>query len=452
MGRTQGPRTGARPVRVVVQNGEYWLCNKGDLAMLDVTVRRIRSRWPAAQVGVLTSAPQLLRAFEPGAEPISERGRGGWPGTGPLGRLAERAGPGVIGGPTAAWLTARDLPKLFARRAVNWLRRTSGRPASDPVDADPVSGGTSIPVALEDASLLLAMGGGYFTDVDPGQAHRTLTLLEHAISRGIPTAMVGQGLGPIDDRELLERAARILPKVDYIGLREGLRGPDMLAALGVSPDRVFVTGDDAIELAYAVRTPIPGTDIGVCLRVAEYSPVAGRTKSSVGRAVREFAGEAGAALVPLIISEYLSEDRRSTMPLVEGFSNTVAPLGRHVTPHDVARRVSRCRMLVTGAYHLAVFALSQGIPVVGLSASRYYDDKLMGLNAMFGGEGLTPLRLDEPDLDSRLAVAIRASWEAAPLLREQLRAAAAAQIATSTEGFERVFALVESSRRDLTQA
>src|SRR4051812_27483662 len=105
-----------RPFRVVVQNGEYWLCNKGDLAMLDVTVRRFRERWPAARIGVLTSAPHLLRAFHPTAEPISDRGRGDWPGPGLAAQLAQRLGPSVVGPPSMAWLTARDAPRSFARR------------------------------------------------------------------------------------------------------------------------------------------------------------------------------------------------------------------------------------------------------------------------------------------------------------------------------------------------
>jgi polysaccharide pyruvyl transferase WcaK-like protein len=433
-----------RPFRVVVQNGEYWLCNKGDLAMLDVTVGRLREHWPTARIGVLTSAPHLLRAFHPTAEPISDRGRGEWPSTGPATRLAQRFGPEIVGPPSMAWLRARDAPVTFARRAGGVLRRRTGRPAADPRAS---TGATdAVPAALRTASLVMAMGGGYFTDVDPDQAHRTLTLLEHAIDRGIPTAMVGQGLGPVDDPALLARAARILPRVDVIALREGLRGPDLLSGLGVPSDRVTVTGDDAIELAYAVRTAAPGRDVGVCLRVAEYSPVAGRTKDSVGRAVRDFAGRVGAGLVPLIISEYLSEDRRSTLPLVEGFANTVPPLGRQVTPHEVARRVSRCRVLVTGAYHLGVFALSQGIPVVGLSSSRYYDDKLRGLDAMFGGDGLRLVRLDEPDLDGRLDIAIREAWEAAPGLRQPRRDRAEAQIAASSAAFARIFDLVERAQ------
>jgi polysaccharide pyruvyl transferase WcaK-like protein len=308
-----------------------------------------------------------------------------------------------------------------------------------------------IPRATADASLVLAMGGGYFTDVDPEQVHRTLDLFEYAADRGIPTAMVGQGIGPLEYPELRARARSVLPRVDLIALREERKGPGLLHELGVSPDRIIVTGDDAIELAYDERRAEPGSDVGLCLRVAGYSPVAARTKDTVGRAARVFASEVGTRIRPLIISEYRSEDRKSTMPLVDGFPDVAPALGRFATPRDLAARVSRCRVLVTGAYHLGVFALSQGIPVVGLTSSEYYDDKFLGLNSMFGG-GLRLVRLDEPALDERLSTAIRQSWADADALREPLRARARQQIETSRQGFERLFDLVEASRRSANRA
>ena len=77
------------------------------------------------------------------------------------------------------------------------------------------------------------------------------------------------------------------------------------------------------------------------------------------------------------------------------------PLGRFASPWALARQVGRCRIVVSGAYHVAVFALAQGIPVVGLSSSRYYDDKFEGLAAMFG-TGLELVRLDGDDVEDRL--------------------------------------------------
>jgi polysaccharide pyruvyl transferase WcaK-like protein len=122
----------------------------------------------------------------------------------------------------------------------------------------------------------------------------------------------------------------------------------------------------------------------------------------------------------------------------------IPPLGRFVHPREVASRVSTCRILVTGAYHLAVFALSQGIPVVALSSSAYYDDKFIGLDDMFAGIGLELIGLDDPHFEERLHTALRAAWSKAPEVRETLRQQALAQIEASKKAFERVFELVES--------
>lgn len=443
--RARGGRVDS-PVRIVVQNGEHWMRNVGDLAMLAVTLRRLRGHWPGASLQVMTSVPALLRAYHPDVRPISD---GRLPGflAEPLAAAGMRLGPSVAGFASVGSLRAREQLQSVVKRL---RERPVAVPANDPADAsEPDTAGPDITArptvaaALREASLVLAIGGGYMNDVDPWQFHRTLDLLQYGVDRGIPTAMVGQGLGPLTEPPLVARAAKVLPAVDLIALREDRVGPDLLAGLGVPAERVLVTGDDAIELAHAVRRDVLGTGLGVCLRVAGYSPVAVRAQQAVGRAVRAVAGEFAAPLVPLVISEQGGEDRRSTLPLVAEYADVAPVQGRFVTPEDVARRVGRCRVVVTGAYHLAVFALSQGIPVVGLSSSRYYDQKLHGLDAMFGGHGLHVVRLDDAALEERVASAARSAWERAPGVRAPLRERASAQVELSKEGFERVFSLVD---------
>jgi polysaccharide pyruvyl transferase WcaK-like protein len=427
-----------------VQNGEHWLRNNGDLAMLHVTLSRLQARWPQARIDVLTSSPALLRAYAPGARPIGD-GRLPSPSALPsVDRLIRRLGPAAVGPAAVAGLAAQQRTTQVLDRLRRLPYRLAGRPAPA---RRPVASGLPVHdrvvAALQDASLVLAMGGGYLTDVDPAQTLRTFGVLARAVEAGVPTALVGQGLGPLTDPALLAHAQRVLPHVDFIGLREGRKGPKLLAELGVPANRIQVTGDDAVELGYSVRQPSPGSDLGICLRVADYSPVATQAKETVGRVVRTAAAREGAALVPLIISEYRSEDRRSTLPLVAGYPGVVPPLGRYVHARAVAERVSRCRVLVTGAYHLAVFALSQGIPVVGLTSSAYYDDKFLGLADMFGG-GLRLVGLGEPDLDVVLRNAINSQWQHAPALRDSLQARAVVQIQNGTELFGRIFELVEA--------
>jgi polysaccharide pyruvyl transferase WcaK-like protein len=436
---------GSGPLRILVENSEYWLRNNGDLAMLTVTLDRLHQRWPDARIAVLTDSPCLLRAYFPGAEGISVFDQDPWAPPTMLERLAGRLGPRVVGPIALARLRLnvrrKQVPAKVRAGRRKLLRMALGRPAlapareTAPLPTGPLHPGSA--AAAAQSSLVLALGGGYLTDADRHQTIRVLNLVEHACDAGVPVAFVGQGLGPLEDPGLQARAAQVLPKVGLIALREDRRGPQILERAGVAADRVLVTGDDAIELAYQARAGELGSDIGFCLRIAGYSPVSTGVADLVGQVVRAAASGHAATLVPLIIAEFRSQDRRSTLPLVRGAADVVAPPRRYVHPIEVARRVARCRVLVTGAYHLAVFALSQGIPVVALTSSAYYDDKFLGLGAMFG-QGLTLVRLDGPDLEQTLTAAIDQAWRTAPDVREPLRAQARVQIDASRAGFDRL--------------
>ncbi|NNH70789.1 polysaccharide pyruvyl transferase family protein [Nocardia uniformis] len=441
--------------RILIENSEYWLRNYGDLAMLEVTVRRLRERWPQATIGIMTESRALVAAYFPDALGITVGDRNPWGRSGPLERVCAALGPALVGPGAVAWLRARS--RLLAR-AIRVRDRLRGRrsPPAERADATGAKPATELVPRIEqrhpgaaravrEASLVLALGGGYLTDADLPQAGRVLDLLEYASAAGIPAAMVGQGIGPMRDPDLRERAARVLGRLPLIALRERRRGPGLLDSLGVASSAVTVTGDDAIELAQHVRNVRLGNDIGICLRVAEYAPVAARAQESVGAAVRGAAVEFGARPVPLIIAETPgSPDRATTLPLVRASANAVAALGRFVRPREVAEQVGRCRVLVTGAYHLAVFALSQGIPVVALTSTEYYDDKFLGLDDMFGG-GVRLIHLDDPELGAQLAIAIREAWKAAETVREELCVRADEQAAASREAFERLFELLERS-------
>ena len=445
----------ARPVRILIESSEYWLRNNGDLAMLEVTITRLRRRWPDAQIGVLTDVPLLLRAYHPTAKGITVLSTDPWAEPTVAEDFFAALGPHIVGPialgmvrfrvwfPQKARGLRRRLERLVRTRLPSEQAVEAPVSASEAAARRPVHPGSA--AAVEKASLLLVLGGGYITDSDAAQAHRVFTLIEHACDHGVPVTMVGQGLGPLDDPLLQKRAAEVMPRVDFVSLRENLRGPAILERAGVPDDRILVTGDDAIELAYTECDTGPGTDIGVCLRLAAYAPVSEIARDTVRRVVQAVATEYSSTLVPLIIAEYRSQDRRSTLPIVRGADSVAEPPPRYTSPGQLVEQVSRCRVLVTGAYHLAVFALSRGIPVVALSSTRYYDDKFRGLEDMFGG-GLTLLHLDDPALESKLADAMRTSWQQADEVRGRLRARAREQIRLGHVAFEHVFALTERAR------
>lgn len=450
MANSEDPSTSVdeHPLRILLENGEYWLSNKGDLAILDITIRRIVQRWPSARIGVLTNRPSLLRAFEPDAEPVSYPTGGEWAKWNRLGRVPGFFGPTVAGPVLRVCVAAMTRIEKLVRTAVAPVRAAkrkgseSSSTTKNPTRVALSRDGGRLPNAVADASLVIAIGGGYLADVDKFQTMRTLDLLEYAVTHGIPAVMLGQGIGPIHDPDLIDRAAAVLPKVDFIAVREDRRGPDLLRSLGVRSEQIVVTGDDAVELAYCMRKQELGTEIGVCLRVADYAPVGAPVQDAVGRIARGVAAETGARLVPLIVSEHDSEDRRSTLPLLTGFPAVARPLGRFARARALVCEVGRCRIVVTGAYHIAVFALAQGIPVVALSTSRYYDDKFGGLDSMFGS-GIDIVRIDRDDVDDRLTLAMHNAWDAAPETRSVLLARAVEQIDASRLAFARAAELVE---------
>ena len=108
-------------------------------------------------------------------------------------------------------------------------------------------------------------------------------------------------------------------------------------------------------------------------------------------------------------------------------------------PADLIAAASRCRLVVTGAYHSAVFALSCGAPVIGLAQSAYYQSKLNGLAAGFGGAGMKVLRYDDPELPTKLASEIDRLWTSADALRPALREAARRQLRQSCDAYEAFF-------------
>ena len=96
------------------------------------------------------------------------------------------------------------------------------------------------------ADLVLATGMGGITDVFPRDAYDLLETLDSAHRLGAVTAMMGQGMGPIDDRHLQRCAAAVLRRVDLIALGED-RGLGARCSSGNSASttrRITTTGDD----------------------------------------------------------------------------------------------------------------------------------------------------------------------------------------------------------------
>jgi polysaccharide pyruvyl transferase WcaK-like protein len=397
--------------RILIDPSSHHLLNAGDVAMMQVCAERLLATWPDARIEMLTAAPELLADHCPGVRPVPAPGRYA---------LTEGDGPRL------------PRPRLLARAAL----ARAGRRLED---REPAA--RTFVEALLNADLLLFSGRGGLTDAFPEETAAMLTELEIAARIGLPVALVGQGIGPLDDRRAQARMARALPGVAFVSLREGRVGPDLLSSIGVERERVAVTGDDAIEVALRGRPEQLGGGVGLNVRVADYAGVVNDAAAQVGAAVGRKARELGADVVPITISSHPHENESAALQGA-GISNDGI-----ATPAAAIAASGRCRVAVVGSYHAAVFALSQGVPVVCLAASPYYVDKLLGLREQFG-EGCRVVRTDggaAADVLDTVLAELDHQWAAAPALRDDLLAAAERQIELSRAAHSRVAAAIATT-------
>ena len=121
--------------------------------MLEITLDRLRRRWPNAVISVLTEDAARLGALFPDAPPLSNEGR----------RLFHEAGQGALpfGGASPVWERRLRawLPSVTAGAIVGVKRLKR--------EAAPVEEMCAYVTAVREADLVVSSGGGFLTELFP---------------------------------------------------------------------------------------------------------------------------------------------------------------------------------------------------------------------------------------------------------------------------------------------
>jgi colanic acid/amylovoran biosynthesis protein len=424
-------------MRVLIVNSGYHLNNMGDVAMLQIPVARLQQLWPDALIEVFADIPEKHTKFFPNTGYLLTAGHDIWfsPLLDSMHKLMSKF-KSEQKWVDLEWKLRQYLPSL-ARYFLKLKLEKSSKSTTKIEEFE------KFIEAVYNADLVVATGGGYITDVWEDWADKVLGILGLAIKLGKPTVMLGHGLGPIQSYRLLAKSKAILPSVNLITLREKKAGIPLLNSIGVPLNRVIVTGDDAIELAFNARKPELGNGIGINLRVAEYSGVGQDSLKIIRSILQGAARNKRVPLIPVSISHVEGDsDVRTIQQLLAGYDDT-SDGGKNLdTPLKVIQQVGMCRIVVTGSYHAGVFALSQGIPVIGLAKSEYYVDKFLGLADQFG-DGCEVVLLNDYQLEEKLLTTINNVWEASEQLRPKLLEAAKRQIELGHKAYKQVSELVQ---------
>ncbi len=437
------------PREVLVEHSGYDLLNVGDTAMLMACAQRVRRRWPSATIRVVVYSEQRLATYVPGTEPLGQY-------------LAQRRA-----------LARLPLPaRLGLEQGFKTLSPFFPGGARSGTDVAPRLPPRSVREAVRRADVVIAAGGGYLCDTFWWHGAGVLSTLRMAQALGKPTALLGQGIGPLRNRALRRLTCAVLRDVDALGLREGVAGPQELRQLKVIEGDlpvgelmptarggvVAVTGDDAMPIAIDAGAASPdalaapagvGADqaaIGVNLRCTWYAGTRDGVPRVLEATVREVAQRHGAGLQALPVSRYaVGADLEAIVKVFGGDPDNATEALRAKdsrTPAELSAAVSRCRAVISGSYHAAVFSLALGVPVVGLSGSGYYDAKFNGLRHLFP-EGFCLLRMDSPRFGAELSAAIEAAWALPPQQRAITRERALRQSLASDALFDAFASTVE---------
>lgn len=446
-------------MRILLDQAVYEMRNKGNIALLQVAVQRLNHLWPDASLEVIADAPHLLKIYCPETYPVSMDGRYNWSeGSDSLDRVHNLVPNGMLRSlfevREDVWHRWPELtPGQLRNRANSILRRESVEQESYQEQEvflqsngdDNAQECPDLEQAIHGADLVVATGGGYMCDSDGERAIDVINRLERAIRLGKSTAMVGQGIGPIEDPELRARCTAVLPLVDAILVREENIAPPLLESLGVPADKIIMTGDDAVELAYQARSSNIGNSIGVSVRIAHYTEVETQNLREIRDVLHEKATKYEAPLIPVPIScDGHEADQKRINDLIAGHPQAATNWRRFEPPVEVIEDVGCCRVVVAGAFHGAVFALAQGIPVVGLVKSKEYANKFQGLVDQFGSY-CQLLHLDDENLAQKLSSAIDSAWHSAEEARPHLLSVASELIELNRAGYQQIYEIVESS-------
>lgn len=237
-------------------------------------------------------------------------------------------------------------------------------------------------------------GGGNMASTWPSHIFERGAVGEIARLLGKPLVVSGQTLGPhLDgpDRALL---ARLLSTAALVGLRE--KPSHALALeLGAPAGRLAQTVDDASFLAEQSAAPASAA--------APYCLVS--LSTHVGAEDRERFQRATARLLDAIAAETglgirffahfasldESQSRGDTVMHDAVIAHMATPGVATLRTGDsveAARLARAAALVVTSRYHPAVFAVSGGVPTIGIPVDDYTTTKLVGALGNFGQDGV----------------------------------------------------------------
>ena len=238
---------------------------------------------------------------------------------------------------------------------------------------------------IERASLFFFCGGGYLTGATRSRLWDGALVCRLCEILGTPVVMSGQTMGVWSDALDRRIARRGFAAVRLIGTRDEADSMRDLREIGFAEDRMMATHDDALFCGKSTERVLPDGE-WVVVNFHFWGVQPERRDGLVDRIgealdiVRKEMPRANFAFLAMHESDMGSLEsfrrRRADVPFA------VVDCGGDF--RKARRAIADARLVLTMKHHPIIFAIGEGVPVVGLSFSRYYEHKNLGALGQYG--------------------------------------------------------------------
>jgi len=296
---------------------------------------------------------------------------------------------------------------------------------------------------LREASLFISGGGSLLQDVTSLRSpYYYLGLLWLAQRAGVPTMMLGQGVGPLHHPIARACTRRVLNRTQVITVRDQASA-GLLESLGVTVP-VEVTADpsfllepdpsERLEAWWTAHIPASRPVVGVALR-RWHSPDAHDRYRAISDALADMAERTGALL--LFIPMQAEQDLRVSDEVAGWTPAESRVLRLSLTPREMLALMGKCDFILAMRLHALIFAVRQAVPAFGLA----YDPKVLD----FCHAANLPTPLPWCDITaSSLVDTLQTEWAARDVLCNLLRESGARLVAEARRNIARVREVLET--------
>jgi colanic acid/amylovoran biosynthesis protein len=245
------------------------------------------------------------------------------------------------------------------------------------------------------SSGLLVTGGGTINTRDGRglSLRRIKRLVDLFLQQKLPVFVSGQTIGPLGiNKEHDKLAKQLVQRVDVLTVRDTSYSLEYLKKIGAKP-KVFVeTTDDAVALEYQdedISQPLKdffvNSDVAA-VNITRYTSDTDSKKALIASLILWLQAEG----YKVVLVPHAPED-------LQKFKSIISALGTILNQEkcflldttwwraeQVKKVISCCKLAVGGRYHFVVFALTAGIPCVGMTGNHYSWIKQHGFAVQMG--------------------------------------------------------------------